>query len=254
MILRLILFLALCSTSFAGVGSRVAVVGRGGGGIAVASGGAPWTGIPVQVQGRFSTGASATTFTYNWSTTPVTGNDIWLFVASDTTINTPAGWTPDVSNVNNQGQYLFHKVAAAEPASVVLTLGAGNITTSGVSVVGIEYAGLPAGSFDSAHKNQNNAVTPSFTNTTGSTGTLSQAAEIVFAMQCWNTTSFAATTVNSWDSGFATAGSATSTGSTNNIALFVATLAASATTALNCQATFDSTTTAQGVIAPYKHN
>ena len=80
-------------------------------------------GIIQQNSGTF-TGAS---FTPTLGATTSTSNTIYVIVAANTTINTPANWSLRTSQVNQMGHYLFSRTSVAL-TSVAMTNSSGQGT------------------------------------------------------------------------------------------------------------------------------
>lgn len=218
-------------------------------------GGGSWTGTPVQTVSFGTNGGAGTSFVFTWSSTPLDGNTIWLSVASDTTISTPVGWIldPTVTNVVSQGQYIFYRIASSEASTVTINLAAGNISSSGCTVWGLEYAGLPASSLDKASLQGGSGSGTNCPIT--ATATLSQAAELCLVSICWNHTAGPLTGHSFASLPFVYINQVVSTGSTTNIGQALGTLVVSATTGVGTTDTYTGTTTnGQGIIATYKHN
>lgn len=92
----------------------------------------------------FTDGSGGHTLTYP-AGPPAAGELLVLGVASDTVVATPPGWTLAVSDVVNQGDYAFYRLAGAgEAASVVLTT-SGDFPTAATY---LRYAGNTAAPLD----------------------------------------------------------------------------------------------------------
>lgn len=139
----------------------------------------PWTLLDSGTYG-FADGSGGHACTYPGGQ-PASGDLLILAVASDTTVTTPTGYALAVSDVVNQGDYLYYKVAGASEASAV------TITTTGdfPTVVGyLRYSGAAATPLDvTAAARANNA--DAFTTPSVSPAALAGTGELaVFAACC----------------------------------------------------------------------
>lgn len=111
---------------------------------------------------------------------PTQGNKIILTVCSDSTVATPLGYVIDSDAIANTGTYIFSRdVGAAESATIHIVL----VVPANISARAWEWSGLTAGGADKqASATPGNGTTQS----SGSTGTLSQADEFCVALLGFN--------------------------------------------------------------------
>lgn len=105
---------------------------------------------------------------------PAVGEFDVLFVNSDTTVSTPAGFTLQLSNIGNQGGYTFTRQAVGGETNTVTITTSGNFNT-GVSWSRIHGANIiDAAGVVQAHAESNDVTTPAV-----STGALASATDLV---------------------------------------------------------------------------
>lgn len=199
--LALLFLAAVCAQAqffpFPGPGT-VAHSGGGGGAI-------------TQVQKKtFASTASSTSCPITFNAAPVSGHLLILTVVSDTTVNTPAGWSLAVSAVNFVGEYIYYKISAGTETTVTIGL----TSSDSCTVTGFEYSNMAASSPLDKTAFNNSASGAATTISTGTTTTTSQANELVVAVVGWNDT---IPTISSWSNSFVSQSSLASTGSATNI-------------------------------------
>lgn len=183
---------------------------------------------------------------------PTAGNTLLLAVSSDATVNTPAGWTLDKSQVNDNGQYLFRKVSAGTETTVVVS------PTAGASTVWayLEYSGIATTSPLAAPAISAGSSTASTTRSTGTTATTSGATGgIAIAAFGISLPGAGTATVDSYTNSFTevTGSDQVTTKATGtNVAGSVASVAVAADGTFTCTATFSANRANTGILAVYK--
>lgn len=128
--------------------------------------------------GFTATGGAGFVFTYPGAA-PVAGDHLSLWISSNTTVSTPAGWTLSASDVATIGAYSFFKIAgASEPTSVTITT-SGNFPTA---IGYLRHSGASATPLDVAavgRSTVNGNATPPAT-----TAALAGAGELSIAVAC----------------------------------------------------------------------
>lgn len=108
---------------------------------------------------------------------PTPGNLLVAACNSDATVSTPAGFTLAVSAVSGQGLYIFYRVVqAGDGSSVTFAPSVADSCAGGV----IEYSGLTATPLDQTASNTIGSSATSLA--TGTTGTTSQASELLIVV------------------------------------------------------------------------
>jgi hypothetical protein len=176
------------------------------------------------------------------------GNQLIIIIVSNATVNTPAGFALDKSQVNNDGHYVYRKATAAGETSWTVTP---TTADSGCWYVA-EISGLTASPLDQVIST--GAGTASTTRSTGTTPTTTQADELLLAS--WGSSS-AVNPAPSWSgetNSFVeeiTDRRTTRTSGTN-VGLAVASRIVAATGAYESTATASQSTTSTGILVTYK--
>lgn len=131
-----------------------------------------------------------------FGSSPSAGDLDILFVGSDTTVNTPSGFTAGPSRVNNMGAYIFYRKAAGGESGTVAVVTNGNNNTV---VIWQRWSGTDA--FDGSASTGADAVSGNAT-PTGTTGTLSASGELAVAMGALSNIGGAAQTSPTWSSSY----------------------------------------------------
>lgn len=181
--------------------------------------------------------------------TPTSGNTLILIVSSDATVSTPAGWTVDKSQINNNGHYLFRKTSAGTETSVTVNPTVGASTSWNY----MEYSGMHASPL--AVTTSAGSGTGISSLATGTTGTSSGATGGI-AIASWGQSiiaSGATATTDSYTAGFVELhDTCTTKASGTNVTCATATVAVAADGTFTSTATFSAANAATGIIAVYK--
>lgn len=178
----------------------------------------------------FCSAAAATSHAIVLPLTPTPGNTIILTVVSNATVAIPTGYSLASSAISSTGTYIFYKIAGASEASTI------NLIPSSIADIAVrayEYSGLAA----SAVFDKQASATPAGTvsQSTISTGTLSQANEFCIAVYGYPHTTYASIPV-SWSGSFRPEGALFGSG-TDQPCNATATQVVTSTTALTVTAT-----------------
>lgn len=182
---------------------------------------------------------------------PTSGNTLLLAVSSDATVATPSGWTKDREQVNNNGHYLFRKVATGAETSVTVTPSVGAST----AWVYIELSGV-ATDDPLAGTTSTGSGSGSDTRNTGSTGTTTGAAGGIavatFGLSLGSAGTGTTDTYNNSFTEVSGADTVTTKVSGTNVSCSMATRAVEADAAFACTATFSLSAPSTGIIAVYR--
>jgi hypothetical protein len=127
----------------------------------------------VQKKGAQSSGSVAS-LSVTLDAPPTPGNLLVACCNSDATVATPSGFTLAVSAVNFQGLYIFYRVVqVGDGSSVAFAPSVADSVAGGV----IEYSGLTSSPLDQTASNTTTTAATSLA--TGTTGTTSQANELL---------------------------------------------------------------------------
>lgn len=212
------------------------------------TGGAPPVAVPVALvrsnSGNTGTGAPAT-LDATLGGTPIAGDTLLLVVCSDATVNTPAGWTLDVSAVATNGLYIYRKTSAGTESTVTITPSVAAATNWWYG----EYEGLDATPLLASSSSTGSATTTSPTGatafTSGATGGL--------AIAAFGSSRFSAVTASGYTNGFTElADLGTTKASGTNVSLAVATALANTDGSFSSTATLSASSAVGGVIAIYE--
>lgn len=182
------------------------------------------------------------------ATTAGAGRWVILVVASDATVNTPAGFSLDRSQVNNAGHYHFRKAAANGETSWTVTPTSAAATAWYVAEVNELDASAPLDQVTSLGTGASGT-----TQSTGTTGTTTQADELVFASFSLSVSGETTLTVDSYTNSFVERGDThTDKAAGTDICLAVAAKQVAATGTQECTATYNVPGARTGIIVTYK--
>jgi putative cell wall-binding protein len=177
----------------------------------------------------------------------VAGNTVLLVVVADATVATPAGFTLDASQVNNNGHFVFRKVAVAGETSFTF---APAVAASAAWYVA-EVTGLAASPLDQTASTGTNVATPTIS--TGTTAATAQAEEFLLGSAGASLFGAPAPSFSGWTNGFVeVADTGTTKPAGTNVSLGVATRTATAVGTYGTTATLSTPAPATGIIATYR--
>jgi hypothetical protein len=172
---------------------------------------------------------------------------VLLVVVADATVATPAGFTLDASQVNNNGHFVFRKVAVAGETSFTF---APAVAASAAWYVA-EVTGLAASPLDQTASTGTNVATPTIS--TGTTAATAQAEEFLLGSAGASLFGAPAPSFSGWTNGFVeVADTGTTKPAGTNVSLGVATRTATAVGTYGTTATLSTPAPATGIIATYR--
>lgn len=201
----------------------------------------------VQRKGGTSGATAPSSYSVTLDSATTNGNRVVIVVVSDATVNTPAGFDLDKSQVNSNGHYTFSKATTGGET--------GWTVSPAVSAAGVWYAaevsGLTATPLDQTAST--GAGTTATTRSTGTTSTTSQAAEIAIASWGSSVVGTAVTWGGQTNSFTEDITDQVTTTGGSNVGLSVATLILSSTQTVESTATADAgqATKSTGMVVTY---